>query len=263
MKKAIRIFIGLKILLNIIKFTSSSQFDSVFLEEVYELSVNDCLIIKTITNSLHECLVQCLIETECLHANFEGNTCSLLTFISKKNTCSSNSKTVYKKINSESNEVLKKNLSQTELNTVCSNSSLFWSIKTNSCLSCKPGFQKYIQVPYLCYHSQFSPKNFIESKVYCQSKNATLFEPKSENERIFFNENFSCKKAYVNSVINNIGETFKWPNGSNVIGFDQRQPNNQNSKSDLKENCLEIRPNSYFNDISCDRKLTLTICQHD
>ncbi|CAF0841231.1 unnamed protein product [Brachionus calyciflorus] len=261
MKNAFRISIGL-VFLDIILLIHSTPLSSVFLTETLIIFDNESLILQLTTSNKFLCLQACMIESDCLYAHFDYMNCNLYTQ-HEKNILQmfKNNETMYVKTNIELNEKLK--INDTESNYTSLNSSVFWSFKTNSFLSCRPGFQKYKQVSYLCYHSLTDKKTFTESREYCKLGNATLFEPKTENERYFFSQNFWSKNAYVNSVITYKGETYKWPNGSIVMGFAHGQPNNHNSNGKLTKNCLEIHSNGYLNDVSCDKINHITICQHD
>ncbi|CAF0714010.1 unnamed protein product [Brachionus calyciflorus] len=127
--------------------------------------------------------------------------------------------------------------------------------KSNSCKPCKPGFIKYSEIPFLCYHSQSEAKNLFASKSYCESLNGFLFRPKTKIERIFFAQKFPSKVAFVDSTITAAGQLYKWPDGSTAVGFDNGQPDYYLGI----EFALMIRSNGYFNDVQFNDIFDLTI----
>ncbi|CAF0860393.1 unnamed protein product [Brachionus calyciflorus] len=129
----------------------------------------------------------------------------------------------------------------------CSNNSVYWSLRTNSCLSCKTGFMKYSDMPNFCYRIESRWENFDDSKIYCESLGAFLFRPKTQKEREFFANTFFNSYVFVDSRITSVRQTYKWPDGSYVCGFDNFQPDNLLT---LSESVLEIRANGKFNDLS-------------
>ncbi|CAF0899951.1 unnamed protein product [Brachionus calyciflorus] len=211
----------------------------------------------------YSCLQMCSIDSSCAYVFFEKRDCILYSIDAFNNLSLSSDKIIYQKMNFEFQEKLTLDLNQSLFDFECLNSTNFWSLKTNSCLPCRTGFIKYSELPFTCYHNQTDWKNFAESKSYCKSKGGGLFRPKTKNERYFFTQRFPNKTANVYSTITYVGQKFKWPDGSDVVGFGRGEPNNYNSKSIFKEGCLIIRSDGFFNDISCGKYSSLTICQHD
>ncbi|CAF0855725.1 unnamed protein product [Brachionus calyciflorus] len=206
----------------------------------------------------------CSMDFSCAYAFYEGNECILFNIDGELELSRSNEKIIYQKVNFEFQKKLTLDSSEILANFECFNSSEYWSLKTNSCLPCKPGFIKYSVLSFNCYHSRTELKNFIQSKSYCESMGGVLFRPKTLNERYFFIQIFPNKTVNVDSTIKSVGEIFKWLDGSDVVGFRFGEPNNLfGSKTILKEACIELRSNGYFYDIPCSNSYFLTICQHD
>ncbi|CAF0741190.1 unnamed protein product [Brachionus calyciflorus] len=209
------------------------------------------------------CLQICSMNSDCAYAFYEGNECVLFNIDFEYDYSLSNDKIIYQKVNFELQEQLAIDLNQNLLVFECVDSSHFWSLNTNSCEICKIGFVKYSELPFNCYHYATGSKNYAGSKSYCQSKGGVLFRPKTQNERFFFIQRFPFKTTLIDSKITNLGEKFKWPDGSDVIGFGKGEPNNLMYTWLLKEDCLELRSTGFFNDVPCNTYNDLTICQHN
>ncbi|CAF0732058.1 unnamed protein product [Brachionus calyciflorus] len=263
MKETLKFIIGLAFFINNTWSENLIRLDSAFMAKNFTIKINDSLILQDILLNKFLCLQKCLIDTYCLYASYDTLTCSLYSQDALNDHVSSNDKIIYQKSNYE----LKKKLEMepfTHSDPVmsCSNSSHFWSQSTNLCTPCKTGFIKYSELPYNCYHSGKGSRNFDKSKSYCQSKGGVLFRPKTQNERFFYIKKFPSKITFVNSTITNVGQIFKWPDGSNVVGFGKGEPNNMGSKK-LIEGCLELRSTGYFNDGACSNSYDLIICQQE
>ncbi|CAF0966323.1 unnamed protein product [Brachionus calyciflorus] len=233
-----------------------------FLVMNYIILNNESLTVKLKAVSKFSCLQKCTLELNCMYAFYERYECLLYAFSDTYNLTSSNNSQIYAKknrITEELNEIILEGPDS----KVCNMSSEFWSLKKNSCEPCKPEFVKYSEMPFLCYHHT-GGQTFAQSKSYCESKGAVLFRPKTKKERDFFPKKFPIKRAYVDSMITKLGEKFKWPDGTTVIGFSINEPNNFGSQFlSLYENCLIIDSNGFFNDVAGNRIFDLTICQHD
>ncbi|CAF1067695.1 unnamed protein product [Brachionus calyciflorus] len=264
MKNILRLIFGLGFFINKILSTYSNIFNSTFFEKKYTITVNDSLIFQEILIDKFFCLQKCSIDFNCLYAHYESNICSLYSEEALNNLVSSNDKIIYQKNNYDLQSlVLMRPIIQSDSNVSCINNTYFWSSNKSSCVPCKPNFFKQSELPFSCYHSQTGLKNFTESKSYCQSKGGFLFRPKTKNERYVYIQKFPSEIIFVDSTITSVGQKFKWPDGSNVVGFGMREPNNQGSTTDLREGCLELRSTGFFNDGSCSNHFNLTICQHD
>ncbi|CAF1062648.1 unnamed protein product [Brachionus calyciflorus] len=233
-----------------------------FLVMNYIILNNESLTVKIKAVNKFSCLQKCSLEPNCMYAFYERYECVLYAFSDTYNMTSSNNSQIYAKKfrkTEEQNEIILENVDS----KVCNMSSEFWSLKKNSCEPCKPEFVKFSEVPFLCYHHTGGFKTFAQSKSYCETKTGVLFLPKTKQERDFFPKKFPGKKAYVNSMITKLGEKFKWPDGTNVFGFDWFQPDNLRWPWFLIENSLIINSNGYFHDFPDNRTFDLTICQHD
>ncbi|CAF0964281.1 unnamed protein product [Brachionus calyciflorus] len=264
MKETLRFIICLGFYIKKIWSSYSDQFDSTFIVKNFTLTTYDSLIFQEILIDKFLCLQKCSIDPYCLYIQYEGNNCSLYSEDATNKLVFSNDKIIYQKSNYENQPKLVME-NQNYWNVSCINSTYYWSSNTSSCKSCKTGFIKYSELPFNCYHNQTGWRNFTESKSYCQSKGGVLFRPKTENERSFlyrrFPSIFPFLRVSVDSTITSVGQEFKWPDGSNVVGF-EFQPNNWlGSESFLNEDCLELLHNGYFNDIPCSFSYGLTICQ--
>ncbi|CAF1105772.1 unnamed protein product [Brachionus calyciflorus] len=253
---------GLGLCLSLATFTQSIDLIlDLFQLKNFTVSNNNSLILQMTTGNKFLCLQKCSINSYCLYAQYETYNCNLYAQNAKNNLISSIDKKVYEKKNFIFQEEQSDNSNQNVSYGTCSNSSEFWSLKTNSCEPCKPEFVKYSEVPFLCYHHT-GGQTFPQSKSYCITKGGVLFMPKTKHERDFFGKIFPGKKAYVNSMITKRGEKFKWPDGTNVFGFDWNQPNNFGWPWSLNENCLMINWNGFLHDVPDNRIFDLTICQH-
>ncbi|CAF0964319.1 unnamed protein product [Brachionus calyciflorus] len=274
MKVALRIIIGLGFyLIKIWPTVSILLNNSTLVAKNFIITTNDSLIFQEIIVNKFLCLQKCSIDPYCLYTQYEVNTCSLYSEDAMNKLVSSNDKIIYQKSNYEFQEkiIMESNI-QSDLSISCLNSSYFSSIKTNSCLPCKTGFIKYSELPFNCYHYEKGLRNYVDSKSYCKSSGGVLFTPQTQNERYFLTQRFSDEfpilfrfiSVNVNSSITRVEEKFKWPDGSDVVGFSKGEPNNLfGSKSYLREGCLEIRFNAYFYDIPCSNSYLLTICQQE
>ncbi|CAF0877445.1 unnamed protein product [Brachionus calyciflorus] len=244
-----RLIFSLGIFLNRIFFINSDQLSSRFLALNFQIPIDSCLVYKNseIKNKFF-CLQICLMDTQCDYAKYEKKECSLYAKQGNINTNLLSEKIIYQKA------------IENELIGECSGSTAYWSLSKNSCLPCKTGFFKNSELPNFCYHKQPGPKDFDESKAYCESKGAFLFRPKTQKEREFFVNTFSNSRVFVDSRITRIGEIYKWPDGSYVCGFDNNQPDNL---LNLSENVVEIVSHGKFNNIPSSHQNELTICQHD
>ncbi|CAF0714008.1 unnamed protein product [Brachionus calyciflorus] len=221
------------VILNLLNFylnpvlnTNYFDEDSKFLTKIYAtIDDNSTILSSRITTKL-SCLQTCLENFYCMYAKYEGEICSLYLHDAFDFLGSSNNKIIYKKNIFEYQQEFNTDLYQNFSNQECLNTTEFWSLGKNSCQPCKPG-------------------------------------PKTKHERDFFIQKFPSQKAYVDSTITKLGQIFKWPDGSNVVGFEKGQPNNYHHASILKEKHVEIRSNGYFNDVSGRNNYSLTICQHD
>ncbi|CAF0860374.1 unnamed protein product [Brachionus calyciflorus] len=206
------------------------------------------------------CLQACLMDSQCHYAKYEKKECSLYKH-TNIDIFLLGDKTIYQKNMDEDIGMI---TYQNVLSEKCSNSYEYWSLNTNSCLLCKTGFMKYSELPNFCYLNESAKRNFNESKSYCESKGAFLFTPKTQIEREFFSRRFPNLRAFVDSRISSVGDTYTWPDGSYVFGFDNSQPDNYyHTVGYLLENSLEIWSNGNFNDISSGFQNSPTICQHD
>ncbi|CAF0899913.1 unnamed protein product [Brachionus calyciflorus] len=242
-------------------FSSSVQvhFDS-YLVKYYNIIDDRSLLLKIQTLNKFSCLQMCSIESNCVFVNFEKKECILYSYDQTFNLSLSSDRKIYQKKNFDFREKVIPNKNQKSYD-LCLNNSEYWSLNTNSCVPCKTGFIKYPELPFNCYHYTTGSRIFTESKSYCQSKSGVLFRPKTRNESYFYTERFAGKLVNVDSSITSLGEKFKWPDGSDVVGFDVGQPNNFGGNGNLAENCLEIRSNGLLNDAPDNKYYNLTICQ--
>ncbi|CAF1062630.1 unnamed protein product [Brachionus calyciflorus] len=221
------------------------------------------MILQITTENRFLCLQKCLINSYCLYAQYETYNCILYSQYAKNYLDSSSVKKIYEKKNFDFQKEEPDSSNQNVSYGTCSNSSEFWSLNANSCKPCKAEFTKYSEVQYFCYHNT-TGKTFPQSKSNCESKGAVLFRPKTKKERDLFPKKFPGKKAYVDSMITKLGEKYKWPDGTNVNGFDWFEPNNFGWPFwSFNENSLIINSNGFFNDVAGNRIFDLTICQHD
>ncbi|CAF1135507.1 unnamed protein product [Brachionus calyciflorus] len=179
------------------------------------------------------------MDKQCYYVKYEKRECSLFTEQAEIKTYLLSEKTIYEKT------------VQNVMIEECSNSTTYWSLSTNSCLRCKTGFIKYSEMQNFCFHDDWELRNFDESKTYCESKGAFLFRPKTQKERLFFTQKFPNFRVFVDSRITSSGEQYKWPGGSYVCGFSNRQPDNLLT---LLESVLEIVSSGKFNDIKNSKK---------
>ncbi|CAF1021902.1 unnamed protein product [Brachionus calyciflorus] len=241
-------FVGLFGLSLLIFSHTSNLYSENFGLKNFTIADSDSLILEVALKNKFLCLQKCFFNPYCLYVRYENNNCSLFTQDAIKNDLNStNVKTVYEKKKFNFQEEEAGNSNQIESNGTCLNSSEFWSLKTNSCLPCKPGFIKYSEVLFLCYHYQSGLKNYTGSKAYCISKSSFLFKPKTKIERNFFVQKFPLQTAYINSTTNELENIFKLPIG---YSFDSVYS-------------LVIGPKGLLNDVFNYKLFNLTICQHD
>ncbi|CAF1104802.1 unnamed protein product [Brachionus calyciflorus] len=182
-----------------------------YIEQISKFSTNDSRVKLTIAEITN-------LFIQCYYAIYNKNECSLFTIDAKIDTILLSDTKIYQKI---INDLLDEDIGMITIQNVlredCSNSDLNWSLTTNTCLPGKTRFMNYSEMPNSCYHKESGWKNFEESKVYCESKGAFLFRPKTQRERLFFTQKFPNLIVFVDSRITRVGQRYKWPDGSCVF----------------------------------------------
>lgn len=209
-----------------------------------KLTLNEDWIITEIqTVDEISCLAKCDRSFICAFVKYNTNKCKIYSEDARTNL--STSEISYEKI-------------QTSL-TKC-NFDEYWSFKNLQCLSCPFGFLKLIQIPSACFTVNSTNRPFNQAKSFCTLLGAHLPRTKSRLERTVLSSRFPSKSFWIDSSITQLGEIYKWHDGTLVTGFAQTEPNNLGQNS-LNENSLCLY-NGYINDISENFSL-LTVCQYD
>ncbi|CAF0899969.1 unnamed protein product [Brachionus calyciflorus] len=160
------------------------HFDT-YLVKYYNIIDDSSLLLKTQTLNKFSCMQLCSMESSCVYVKFEKKECIMYSYNQTFNLSLSSDRIIYQKKNFNFQE---RDSNENLLHDTCLNSSHFWSINFNSCIPCKPGFNKYSELPFNFYHNGTVSKNFSESRLYCQSKGGVLFRPITQNERYFFKD---------------------------------------------------------------------------
>ncbi|RNA18968.1 neurocan core [Brachionus plicatilis] len=101
--------------------------------------------------------------------------------------------------------------------------------ETDICKPCSSGFSTYNNYPFNCYKKDNVQRNIESANLFCQSLNSFLWTPKTRTERNIF----ASYRAWVHSKIDYVGEPFVWPDGLEVYGMANGEPNNLNGDNNL------------------------------
>ncbi|CAF0853116.1 unnamed protein product [Brachionus calyciflorus] len=199
-----------------------TQLDTFWVRK-YQITSTDSLLLKVSTTSKFHCMAKCSINSYCMFATYDNKECCLYNQDARKKLNFSVDNNIYEKKNFELIEEVKEAIQNFGYDGCASNQ--FWSIVMSGCIPCPNNFSKYNGLYHSCYLEIDGLKNFNQAKSACRDKNAFLLTPKTSTERQFFKDRHSSKMIWVDSSIVNVGDRFKWPDGSSVNGFAFFEPN--------------------------------------
>ncbi|CAF0925398.1 unnamed protein product [Brachionus calyciflorus] len=197
-----------------------------------------------------ECLNLCKSNWYCSFVEIKENFCYLFSEYLGNYLTKSNKKRIYKKVSFRINN---------DFN--CLNINEFMSLSLKKCLKCPPGFKVYSKYSHYCFFELNANYSFPKAKSFCKEIGGYLPIPKSSSERSMLYEIYGSKIFFVDSIITELNEVFKWNDGTKVGGFMVGRPNNFNGNGTLKENVLGLEK-GFFNDFPSYLLLSV-VCQYN
>ncbi|CAF0812770.1 unnamed protein product [Brachionus calyciflorus] len=198
---------------------------------------------------IFKCLQECNLNYYCSYVEHNSTNCNMFSeYVSGFF------------VNSSLNLIFKKVKFSIEFPN-CSNADEIWSLSSRKCLKCPSGFTKRLGFPHACYRLLNSTNNYDLAKSYCQQVGGFLPRPKTFFERNLLSKWIVTQGIWLDPRISKINETFTWSDGTKVGGFYPGEPNNQNSKTILKDYLLAL-----WNDLIYDTDQSLAravVCQYN
>ncbi|CAF1017530.1 unnamed protein product [Brachionus calyciflorus] len=200
-------------------------------------------------SDIFACLNKCQTNYYCSYVEINSTNCNMFSENVVRNLLPSNNNKIYQRID----KVIQFD--------DCSNENYYISLEKLLCVPCPPQLKKKSEFPFSCFNKFLAQTNFSKAKSDCEQAGGYIPKPKSETERQLFFKLFKSINIWIDSRISQLGQEFKWNDGSKVEGFGNKEPNNNNKQSPLEENVL-ILSNGFFFDVP-DTSLHYGVCQYD